>query len=120
DRHLSGNHHQVPCIDLEHRRIRAGGDVLARPGRLPLQWVDGSLGGIVHLIQPFTAPERSPSTTNRQTMTTSTSVGTMAMKMPVFSRLQLTSVLRASAAITTETGRVSASPDSSMPNMNSE
>ena len=32
----------------------------------------------------------------------------MAMKMPVLSRLQLTSVLRASAAITTETGRVCA------------
>src|SRR5688572_4614306 len=37
---------------------------------------------------PLTAPPIRPSTTKRQTSTTSTSVGTMAMKIPVLRRLQ--------------------------------
>ena len=42
------------------------------------------------------------------------------MKIAALSRLQETSVLRARAAITTDTGRVAASPDSTIENMYSE
>jgi DNA replication protein DnaC len=69
--------------------------------------------------QVSTLPSSSPSTTKRQMNAASATVGMTARTTLALSKPQETSVLRASAAMTTDSGRLAASPESTSPNRNS-
>src|SRR5918992_2589002 len=71
---------------------------------------------VVHHPYPLTPPTRMPSTMKRQTIATSTTEGSTARKIALFRMPQETSTLRASEAMTTESGRFAASPESTSAN----
>src|SRR4029078_12127953 len=112
---LPGQHDKPLRLDLQNRRIGAGRGVLDRPSRHPLQRMRAccAVTGFAH---PFTAPRTRSARTYRHTSVTRTSVGRIAITIAVLSRLQETSGLRARAAITTEAGRLDASPERTIAN----